>query len=208
MAEALLELASSGPAAGIDFTAFLQPDLGETDHYPAEQAQGKGRLGVVDPALIFPQRHVQGVMQATFDHPVTPLEFEKADGVQFFQSQAADEISDFGGLFTFAPAPAPQPDEGLNAGKTHLLWAGILAIDHPTFVSSPVDLPGHGVGGRGGRRGKTLFGEPRRESFKETLLVLFDQQQEIATLLIKYLLDRRHLPEHQSATGADSAKVQ
>ena len=43
MQEALLELTGSGPAAGIDFTAFLQPDLGETDHDPAEQAQGKGR---------------------------------------------------------------------------------------------------------------------------------------------------------------------
>jgi len=41
-----------------------------------------------------------------------------------------------------------------------------------------------GVGGGG----KTLFGEQRRERFKETLLVLFDRQQVIATLLIKNLL--------------------
>ena len=46
-----------------------------------------------------------------------------------------------------------------------------------------------GVGGGG----KTLFGEQRRERFKETLLVLFDRQQVIATLLIKNLLYRRHL---------------
>jgi len=152
--EAFLELAGGGPAAGIDFTAFLQPDLCETDHYPAEQAQGKGRLRVVDPAVIFAQGHIQGVMQATFDHPVAPLEFEKADGVQLFQGEAADEIIDFGGLFTLAPDPAPQFGDGLNARKTHLLGAGILAIDHPDFVSPPVVLPGHGVGLRGGRRGK------------------------------------------------------
>jgi hypothetical protein len=34
------------------------------------------------------------------------------------------------------------------------LWAGILAIDHPDFMSSPVVLPGQGVGVRSGRRGK------------------------------------------------------
>ena len=48
-----MELAGGGPAAGIDSPAFLQPDLCETDHDPAEQAQRKGRLGLVDPAVIF-----------------------------------------------------------------------------------------------------------------------------------------------------------
>jgi hypothetical protein len=39
---------------------------------------------------MFTQRHVQGVLQATFDDPVAPLEFEKANGVQLFQGEAAD----------------------------------------------------------------------------------------------------------------------
>ena len=154
MEETLLELAGGGPAARIKFTTFLQPDLCETDHDPSEQAQGKGRPGVVDPAAIFTQRHVQSVMQAALDDPIAPLEFEKADGIQLFQGEAADEISDFSGLFALAPDPAPQPGDGLNSGKAHLLWAGILTIDHPDFVSAPVVLPGHGVGVRGGLRGK------------------------------------------------------
>ena len=83
--EAFLELASGGPAAGIDFTAFLEPDLCETDHHPAEQAQCKGRLGVVDAAVIFTQRDVQGVMQAALDDPVAPLEFEKAQRIQLLE---------------------------------------------------------------------------------------------------------------------------
>ena len=152
--EALLELAGGGAAAGIEFATFLQPDLGETDDDPAEQAQRKGRLGVVDPALIFAQRHVQGVMQATLDDPVVPLEFEKANGIQLLQGEAADEINDFGGLVTLAPNPTSQSGDGLNSGKAHLLRARIPAIQHPDFVSPPVVLPGHGVGVWGGLRGK------------------------------------------------------
>ena len=149
-----MELAGGGPAAGIEFTTFLQPDLCETDHHPAEQAQGKGRLGVADPAVIFTQRHVQGVMQAALDDPVAPLEFEKAQRIQLLEGEAADEINDFGGLFTLASDPAPQPRYGLNSGKARLLRVGILAVQDPDFVSPPVVLPSHGVGGRGGLRGK------------------------------------------------------
>ena len=154
MQEAFLELAGGGPAAGLELAAFLQPSLCETNHYPAEQAQGKGRLGVADPALIFTQRHVQGVMQAALDDPVAPFEFEKAQRIQLLEGEAADELDDFGGLFTLASDPAPQPRYGLNSGKAHLLRVGILAVQDPDFVSPPVVLPSHGVGGRGGLRGK------------------------------------------------------
>src|ERR1035441_9372231 len=123
--EAFLELAGSGSAARVEFTTFLQPDLCETDHDPAGPAQRKGRPGGVGPAAIFTQRHVQSVMQAALDDPIAPLEFEKVDGVQLFKGETADEISDFGGLFTVAPDPAPQPGNGLNSGKAHLLWVGI-----------------------------------------------------------------------------------
>ena len=155
MQEAFLELAGGGPTLGIEFAAFLQPDLCKTNHYPAEQTQGKGRLGVADPALIFTQRHVQGVMQAALDDPVAPFEFEKAQRIQLLEGEAADEIDDFGGLFTLASDPAPQPRYGLNPGKAHLLRVGILAVQNPDFVSPPVVLPSHGVGGRGGLRGKS-----------------------------------------------------
>ena len=149
-----MELAGGGTAARIDFAAFLQPDLCETDRHPAEHAQRKGRLGVVDPAVIFTQRDVQGVMQAALDDPVAPLEFEKAGRIQLFQGEAADEINDFGGLFTLAPDPAPQPGDALNSGKAHLRRAGIPAVQHPDLASAPVALSGHGVGVRGGLRGK------------------------------------------------------
>lgn len=149
-----MELAGGGATARIDFTAFRQPGLRETDRHPAEHAQRKGGLGVVDPAVIFAQRDVQSVMQAALDDPVAALEFEKAGCIQLFQGEAADEINDFGGLFTLAPDPASQPGDALNSGKAHLLRAGILAIQHPDFASAPVALSGHEVGVRGGLRGK------------------------------------------------------
>jgi len=68
--ESLLELAGGHPAAGIDFAAFLQPDLCETDCDPAKQAQCKSSLGVADPAVVFAQSDVQSVMQAALDDPI------------------------------------------------------------------------------------------------------------------------------------------
>ena len=104
-----MELAGGGTAARIDFAAFLQSGLCETDRRPADHAQRKGRLGVVD-----------------------PLEFEKAGRIQLFRGEAADEINDFGGFFTLAPDPAPQPGDALKSGKAHLRRAGSLAIRPPS----------------------------------------------------------------------------
>lgn len=149
-----MELAGGGPAVRVDLAAFLQPSLRETDRRPAEHAQCKGRLGVMDPAVIFTQCDVQSVMQAALDDPVAPLEFEKAARIQFFQGKAANKINDIGGLFTLASNPAPQPGDALNSGKAHLLRAGIPTIQHSDFASAPVALSGHDVGVRSGLRGK------------------------------------------------------
>ena len=152
--ESLLELAGGHPAAGIDFAAFLQPDLGEADHHPAKQAQRKGGPGVANPAVIFPQRDVQRVMQAALNNPVAPFELEKAGGIQFFQGVAADEINDLGGFLTLAPDAPAEPGDGLGSGKAHLLRGHFLAVQHPDLVPPPVVLPAQGMGARGGRRGK------------------------------------------------------
>ena len=139
--EALLELARGGPTPGIDFTAFLQPDLGETDRHPAKQAERKSGLGVAHPALILAQSDVQSVMQAALDDPIAAFEFEEACRVQLFQGKATDEINDFGGLLTLAADPSAEPGDGLRSGKAHLGRGHFLAIQHSNLVSSPVVLP-------------------------------------------------------------------
>ena len=102
--------------------------------------------------------------------------------ITFFQGETADEINDFGGLFTLASNPAPPSGDALNSGKAHLLGAGIPAIQHSDYASAPVALSGHDVGVRGGLRGRTLFGEPRLQRFEKTLLVLFDRPQVLPAL--------------------------
>ena len=154
MEEAFLEFAGGHAAARLDFAALVNPDLCETDHHSAKQTQRKRRPWVADPAVVFAQGHVQSVMQAALDDPVATLEFEKACGVPFLEGEAADEINDFGGLLTLAPDPPPQPRDGLDPRKAHLLRGDFLAIQHSDFVSPPVVLPAQGVGARGGPRGK------------------------------------------------------
>lgn len=149
-----MELAGGHSAAGLDFTALLQPGLCETDHHPAKQTQRKSGLGVADPAVIFAQSYIQSVMQAALDDPIATFELEKVCRSQLFESETADEINDFGGLFTFAPDPPPQPRAGLGTGKVHLLRGYFLAIQHSDLMSPPVVLPAQGVGARGGLRGK------------------------------------------------------
>jgi hypothetical protein len=152
--EAFLELACGGTAAWIEFTAFLQPGLSEADDDPAKEAQGKGGFGIANPAVIFSEGYVQSVMQAAFDGPIASLEFEQASGIQFFQSQTADEIHDFSGFLALATNSPTELGDGLNSGEAHLLGRSFPAIQHPDFASASVVLPGDGMGLRRGLRGK------------------------------------------------------
>ena len=142
MEELLLELAGGHSAAGIGFAALLQPDLRETDHPAAKQAQGKSRLGVADPAVIFAQSDVQSAMQAALDDPIATFELEKVCRIQLLESEAADEINDSGGFLTLAPDPSAEPGDGLSSGKAHLLRGRFLAIQHSDFVPPPGCSPG------------------------------------------------------------------
>ena len=149
-----MELACSSAAARVKFTAIFQPSLREANYYPAKQAQGKGRLGIADPTVIFAQGYVQSVVQAAFDDPIAPFESEQASGIQLFQGEAADEINQFSAFLALAPNPPPEPGNGLNPGEAHLLGRNFPAIQHSDFASTPVVLPRHRVGLRRGLRGK------------------------------------------------------
>ena len=153
-----MELASGDAATRVDLTARVDPDLRETDHHPTKEAQRKSGLGIAHPTLVFAQADIQRVMQAALDDPIAPLEFEEARGIKLVEGEAANEINDLGGFLTLAPNPPPQSRDGLDSRKAHLLRSDFLAIQHANFVSPPVVLPGHGVGARGGSRGKNAVG--------------------------------------------------
>ena len=152
--KALLEFACGSAAERVKFTALFQPSLREAYDEPAKEAQGKGRLGMTNPTVIFAQGYVQSVVQAAFDNPIAPLEFEQASGIQLCQGETADEINGFSGFLALAADASPKPGNGLNSGEAHLLRGNFLAIQHPDFASPPVVLAGHRVGLRRGLRGK------------------------------------------------------
>ena len=153
-AETLLEFARGGAAARVDFTAVPQPSLGEADHNPAKQAQGKSRFGVAHTAAVFAEGNVQSMVQAAFDGPIASLEFEQASRIQLFQREAGDEINNFSSFFALAADAPTEPGDALNSGKAHLLGRSRLAIQHPDFASPAVVLPRQGMGLRRGLRGK------------------------------------------------------
>jgi len=153
-----LELACGDAGAGIEFAALLQPGLCKADHHPAKQAQGKGRFGMANATVILGEGYVQRVVQAAFDGPVASFKFEQVGRVQLYQGETADEINDFSGLFALASDSPPQPGDGLNPGKAHLLGGGVPAIQHSDFASAPIVLPRHRVGVRRGLRGKNAVG--------------------------------------------------
>ena len=114
-----MELAGGHPAAGIDSAAFLQPNLGETDHHPAKQAQGKSGLGVADPAVVFAEGDVQSVMQAALDDPIAAIEFEKVGRIQLFEGETADEINDY----LFRRLEKTMPGKELRTSRLGVLMA-------------------------------------------------------------------------------------
>ena len=156
--EAFLELAGGGAAAGIEFTALLQPDLREADDDPPKQAQGKGGFGIAHPAVIFTEGDVQSVVQSAFNGPIAALESEQASGIQLPQGQTADEISDFSGFLALAPDSPAQPGDGLNSGEAHLLGANLPAVQHSDLASPPIVFPGHRMGLGCRLRGKNAVG--------------------------------------------------
>lgn len=149
-----MEFSSSDPAAWVDLTALIDPDLGEADHHATKEAQCVSRIGLTHPAVIFAQSDIQSVMQSALDDPVATLELEETSRIEFFEGEAANEINNFGGFFTVPPNPTSEPGDGLDSRKAHLLRGSLLTIQHANLVSSPVVLPAQGVGLRGRWRGK------------------------------------------------------
>lgn len=153
-----MEFAGSCAAERIDLAALLKPGLRKTDDHSTKEAQGKGRFAIPNPAVIFAESDVQSVVQAVFNGPIAAFEFEQTCGPQFFEGQTANEINDFSGFLAPAASAPPEPANGLNSGKAHLLRASLTAIQHSDFAPSTVLLPGHGMGLGRGLRGKSAVG--------------------------------------------------
>ena len=78
--EAFLELAGCDSAFGGAVAALRYRSLGKALHYWANELIAKAALGVANSAVIFAQRHAQGVMQSAFDDAVAAVEPQEAFG--------------------------------------------------------------------------------------------------------------------------------
>jgi len=174
------------PALGVDLTALGEPDLSEADHQPTKQAESEGGLGTTHAAVILAQGHVQGVMQSAFNHPVAAFEFEEARRIHLRQRETADQGKPFRWFFW--------PWRRTRRRSRPM----VCTPGKPTRWAKPRDSPAPGSrGGPGcarasgtgrvcgvGERGKTLVGEERFQRGKEVLLVLFDRQEVVTSLVV------------------------
>jgi hypothetical protein len=93
--EALLKTA--GVALGLRGFLSLPIDRGvsQADHHASNRAQDSRRSWSAHSALIFPQRHIQAMVQPAFDHPIASLDAEHPPGLDCFQSKAAHQKNHF-----------------------------------------------------------------------------------------------------------------
>src|SRR6266481_5751620 len=94
------------------------------------------------------------MMQTALNDPVAALEFDPAQRVEFFQTQAANQIDRLGGLLAVAPhAPFESCNESCP-GEAHLLGRHFPAFQNPNLSPTPIDFASQCAGLRRGPRGK------------------------------------------------------
>ena len=100
-------LKTTGVTLGLGVLLSLPVDrsVSQAHDHAAKGAQKPSRSGSAHPALIFPQRHIQAMVQSTFNHPIASLEAEHPPGLKLFQSEAADQINHFTAPLAFALDP-------------------------------------------------------------------------------------------------------
>jgi len=100
-------LKTPGVALGLGRLLSLPVDRGvsQAHDHASNGAQKSSRFWSAHSALIFPQRHIQAMVQSTFNHPIASLEAEYPPGLELFRSKAADQINYFSAPLALALNP-------------------------------------------------------------------------------------------------------
>lgn len=64
--------------------------LGYAHDQSTKHPEHERRIDVAHSAPVLIQRHIQRMVQLAFNDPIAALEFDPAQGVEFFERQAAD----------------------------------------------------------------------------------------------------------------------
>jgi hypothetical protein len=104
-AEAFLKTA--GVALGFRVFLSLPIDrcVSQAHHHSSNRTQNPRCSGGTHPALVFPQRNVQAMVQPAFHNPVASLDGEHPLGLELFQSKAAHQINHFTAPFALPLDP-------------------------------------------------------------------------------------------------------
>ena len=95
---------------GIFLAGLIHGGIGQAEHDAPDHAQDQCGIGGPYSAEVLLEAHVQTVVQAAFNDPVSAFELEDAQRLQLFEAQAADQMDDF-------PRPlAVAFDAGLQPG--------------------------------------------------------------------------------------------
>ena len=100
-------LKTTGVALGLGGLLSLPVDRGvsQAHDHASNGAQKPSRSWSAHSTLIFPQRHIQAMVQSTFDYPIASLEAEHPPGLELFQSKATHQINHFTAPLALAPDP-------------------------------------------------------------------------------------------------------
>jgi len=128
-------------ALGVLFSSSIDCGVGQADHHAPDTPQDARCARRAHSALIFAQGNIQAMMQAAFNDPIASLDGEHPLGLEFFQSETAQQMDHFTAPVTLPFNSRFQARCQASSGKAHLARSDFQAVQKSDFQPATVVLP-------------------------------------------------------------------